>query len=78
MFFQQKWIKRRRPIHNIQNHAVWMIDANAESFENGLLVVYLADKYIPTTGFQVTTIDRYDNFKRNLTIVQETIVFVAS
>ena len=54
-----------------------MIEADTKSFENCLLVVYLADKYISTTGFQVTTIDRYDNFKRNLTIVQETIVLVA-
>ncbi len=54
-----------------------MFEANAKSFENGLLVVYLSDKYVSTTSFKVTAIDRYDNFERNLTIVRETIVFVA-
>ena len=54
-----------------------MFETNAKCFENGFLVVYLSDKYVSTTGFKVTTIDRYDNFERNLTIVRETIVFVA-
>ena len=55
-----------------------MVDTNAKSFENGLLVVYLPDKNISATGFKVSTINRYDNFQRNLTTVQEAIVFVAS
>jgi len=55
-----------------------MIDANAKSFENGLLVVYLPNKYISTAGFEVSTINRNDDFQRNLTTIQEAIVFVAS
>jgi len=78
LFSQQKRIKRGRPIHDIQNHAIRMVDANAKSFENGLLVVYLPNKYISTAGFEVSTINRNDDFQRNLTTIQEAIVFVAS
>ena len=65
-------------IHDIKNHAVWMVRGNSKGFKNCLFVFYLTDKYISTASFEITTIDRYDNFQSDLTIVHEAIVLVAS
>ena len=55
-----------------------MIRGNSKGFKNCLFVFYLTDKYISTASFEITTIDRYDNFQSDLTIVHEAIVLVAS